>query len=217
MKIRHWKKTKHHHFWQITNWKKSKTGHIKCYISIKLKPSLSLISWKCLGTTYTIKGKLDTRIEMVHFEKCQNKTFECFFGYLFAFSKDNHWAKWSEIHCTFHCDGIHIFHQKKRGFRKRKQVLFQMQPVQLGGWNRPQISSFRPVQRVFWVWGQTGMCPGDDGAPRVHPWPLLWILPSVLLLDFILLFFTFSASTTKNIYISLFCRVFWTADEKHDC
>lgn len=76
-----WIKTRSFFFfniWQITSCKRSGMGHIKCYISIKLKPSLSLISWKHFGTTYTIKGKLETRIEMVHFEKCQNKIFECF-------------------------------------------------------------------------------------------------------------------------------------------
>ena len=100
-------------------------GHVKSCISIKLKPFLSLISWKCLGTTYAIKGKLGTRNETVLFEKCQNKTFECFCRIIsLFFSKANHWAKWSEIHYTFQSDRICIFHEKKKIEIQEKKTNF---------------------------------------------------------------------------------------------
>lgn len=124
-------------------------GHVKSCISIKLKPFLSLISWKCLGTTYAIKGKLGTRNETVLFEKCQNKTFECFCRIIsLFFSKANHWAKWSEIHYTFQSDRICIFHEKKKDRDSGKENKFLSWCIQSKGETRadamPHRSSFSP-------------------------------------------------------------------------
>jgi len=86
------------------------------------------------------------RIEMVHFEKCQKGTFECFFRVISLFFPKLITGQNDQKFIRSFTVMEFAFSIKKKRFRKRKQVSLQMQTVQQGGWSRTQDFPFSPVR-----------------------------------------------------------------------